>query len=243
MASKRRKNESADLESTRLTAFLLGLIVVLAGCFVALEYNGSRSDAHADDEDLLRELMAEGDAMPIMMHTETFVLPEQQAENNAAEHIKIVDEESYPNNEETADDDELAADTLLAAIDSMAFDSEAMAPPPPVDVADDDKPLDFRVVQDVPQFPGGHGEFVKWLTKNLRYPPTPERLKVQGKVAVTFIVERDGTISNIEVAQPLYSDLNDEALRVMRMMPPWLPGKYNGELCRTMVCVPIVFKL
>ncbi len=238
-----RKRRSADLEGKRLTAFLLGLILVLAAVFVALEYNHSPADPFDDDEELLREMMAEGDAMPVMIHQEMQVLPQQEQPMEGEERIRVVPDEEEPEEEMPQEEETAVTDSLIAGVDSMAVEGDDMAPPPPVDIAKDDNPLHFRVVEDMPQFPGGQAEYVKWLTKNLRYPSSAQRMRVQGKVAITFIVERDGKITDVKVAQSLYSACDNEALRVMRMMPDWKPGRHKGEPCRTMVCVPIVFKL
>jgi protein TonB len=104
-------------------------------------------------------------------------------------------------------------------------------------------PLNFRVVEELPEFPGGATELMKWLTKNLRYPVTAQQRKVQGKVVAQFIVNTDGSISNIELVTRVDPSLDREALRVLRMMPQWKAGKQNDKPCRTQVCIPIVFKL
>ena len=106
-----------------------------------------------------------------------------------------------------------------------------------------DEPIDFRVVEDLPQFPGGASEFMKWLTKNLRYPTSAQQRKVEGKVVAQFIVNTDGSISNLELVNSVDPSLDREALRVLRMMPNWKAGKQDGKTCRTQVCIPIVFKL
>ena len=105
------------------------------------------------------------------------------------------------------------------------------------------EPLDFRVVEDLPQFPGGAVEFMKWLTKNLKYPAVAQQRKVQGRVVAQFIVNQDGTVSDIQVVERLSNECDREALRVLRMMPKWQPGVMNAKPCRTKVCIPIVFKL
>ena len=106
-----------------------------------------------------------------------------------------------------------------------------------------DEPIDFRVVEDLPQFPGGASEFMKWLTKNLKYPASASNRKVKGKVVAQFIVNKDGTISNIELVKRVDPSLDNEALRVLRLMPRWKAGQQNEKPCRTQVCIPIVFKL
>ena len=96
----------------------------------------------------------------------------------------------------------------------------------------------------MPKFPGGAVELMKWLTKNLRYPYDAQKNKKEGKVVVQFIVNKDGTMSDLKVVKSAqYASLDREALRVIRMMPKWTPGVQNDKPCRTMVCIPVVFKL
>ena len=95
----------------------------------------------------------------------------------------------------------------------------------------------------MPEFPGGGSAFVQWLTSQLRYPPIAQSKKVQGKVVVSFIVNKDGSIADIKLEKSVDPYLDREALRVIRMMPNWTPGVQNNRPCRTMVAVPVVFKL
>jgi len=98
-------------------------------------------------------------------------------------------------------------------------------------------------VEQLPEFPGGASEFMKWLTKNLRYPPQAQQKNIQGKVVAQFIVNKDGSISHLEILKSVHPLLDREALRVLGMMPPWKAGLQNDKPCRTQVCIPIVFKL
>ena len=84
---------------------------------------------------------------------------------------------------------------------------------------------------------------MKWLTKNLHYPSSAQQRKVQGKVVAQFIVNTDGSISDIEIMKSVDASLDREAVRVLRLMPNWKPGQQDAKPCRTQVCIPIVFKL
>jgi protein TonB len=106
-----------------------------------------------------------------------------------------------------------------------------------------DAPVDLRVVEDLPQFPGGAVEFMKWLTKNLKYPPNAQNRKVQGRVMAQFVINKDGSISDLELVEKLDPWCDREALRVLRMMPKWEPGVMDAKPCRTLVAIPIYFKL
>ena len=108
---------------------------------------------------------------------------------------------------------------------------------------DDEKPVNFRIVEQLPEFPGGMVEFMKWLTKNLKYPILAQQQQIEGKVVVSFIVNKDGSIVNIKLEKSIHPLLDREALRVMRMMPKWKPGIENAKPCRTLFAIPVVFKL
>ena len=84
---------------------------------------------------------------------------------------------------------------------------------------------------------------MQYLSSNIRYPEDAKESGAQGRVIVSFIVEKDGSISNAKVAKPTYSSLDEEALRVVNAMPKWVPGKQNGEAVRVKYSIPVSFRL
>lgn len=105
------------------------------------------------------------------------------------------------------------------------------------------KPTPFRIVEQMPEFPGGATAFIQWLTHQLRYPPAAMSKKIEGTVVVSFIVNTNGSIVDLKLEKSVNSLLDQEAIRVIQMMPKWKPGLQNNKPCRTMVAVPIVFHL
>ena len=101
----------------------------------------------------------------------------------------------------------------------------------------------FDVVRNMPEFPGGMGACLKFLMANTEYPEKAKAQKVEGKVSVKFVVEKDGSISNPQIIKGGNPLLNDEALRVVNSMPKWKPGKQRGKVVRVGYTVPIIFKL
>ena len=101
----------------------------------------------------------------------------------------------------------------------------------------------FMVVEEMPEFPGGMGECMKWLGQNIKYPADAKEKGVQGRVIVQFVVEKDGTIVNAKVVRGVDPDLDAEALRVVNQSPKWKPGKQKGEAVRVKYTLPIMFKL
>ena len=226
------------MEQRRTTGFLLGLVFVLAVFYVALEWNSTIDETPIDPLDL-DELVHESELVP-MSNEETVAQLVEKQPVEKAEQLNIVDDEVEldQSNEELTGEDEGADDeTLLKELDEEQDKPlEAMG-------VDPNNPLNFHIVEDLPQFPGGAVEFMKWLTKHLRYPNAARVQKVQGKVVAVFYVEKDGRITGIKVTQSLSPECDREAMRVLRMMPSWEPGIQNDKPCRTKVCIPIVFKL
>ena len=101
----------------------------------------------------------------------------------------------------------------------------------------------FDVVEQQPSFPGGQGALLSWLSSNIHYPPVAEENGIQGKVVVSFVVEPDGSISNVAVVRGVDQSLDKEAVRVVKSMPKWNPGKQNGQAVRVKYNLPVTFKL
>lgn len=101
----------------------------------------------------------------------------------------------------------------------------------------------FDVVENMPQFPGGPSKLFEFLAQNVNYPTEAEKANIQGRVIATFVVEKDGSISNAKVVKSIDPSLDAEALRVINAMPNWLPGKQNGKEVRVKYTVPISFHL
>ena len=106
-----------------------------------------------------------------------------------------------------------------------------------------DNPFNFQIVEQLPEFPGGMVEFMKWITKSLKYPPQAKNSKIQGEVVVSFIVDKEGNVSSIKIAKSVNPLLDREVLRVMHAMPKWKPGLMHNKPCMTMMAIPIVFSL
>ena len=222
------------MEQRRATGFLLGLILVLAVFYVALEWNSVEATDDIDPIDLT-DLMHESELVP-MSNEDIITQLEEKQPSEQGEKINIVDDdvEVEVAEEETGDEDE----QLLKELEEEQ-DDKALAPL----TVDPNNPLNFHVVEDLPQYPGGAVEFLKWLTRNLRYPTLAKNNKTQGKVVAVFYVEKDGSITGIKITKSLSTECDREALRVLNMMPKWQPGVYHDQPCRTKVCIPIVFKL
>lgn len=101
----------------------------------------------------------------------------------------------------------------------------------------------YDVVEQMPQYPGGMGAFLEFLTENMKYPEDAQKQKVEGRVIATFVVETDGSISDVKVVKQVFPSLDAEAIRMLKSMPKWVPGKQNGKPVRVKYAVPVSFKM
>lgn len=235
-----KKSDKANLDNKRWRGFLLGLAIACSLFFVAMEYT-TRPDLPDDeadyDEDMIEDLRLKVNREREDMIAVPSPQPPSPAvtEKVAEAEVPSSDVEKIAPNHGKNDD---GGDGLLQ---SARTEKDAVASIP---MNKTDEVLSFRVVQQIPEFPGGMAAFVKWLTDNLQYPAQAQQKKTEGRVVVSFIVNTNGSVSDIKVDQSAGDwRLDNEALRVMRRMPAWKPGVENDKPCRTMMAVPIVFAL
>ena len=101
----------------------------------------------------------------------------------------------------------------------------------------------FDVVEQMPSFPGGMAALMAYLQKSIKYPPVAEENGIQGRVICTFVVERDGSVTDVRIAKSVDPSLDKEAQRVVSAMPKWIPGKQNGQSVRVKYTLPVTFRL
>ena len=128
-------------------------------------------------------------------------------------------------------------------VEAVRNDIAVAAPPPPPAPKPEVATKVFDVVEEMPSFPGGQGALMQYLASNIKYPVVAQENGVQGRVIVSFVVERDGSISDVKVARSVDPSLDREAQRVVKSMPRWSPGKQNGSTVRVKYTVPVVFRL
>ena len=107
----------------------------------------------------------------------------------------------------------------------------------------DQKEEPFDVVEDMPAFPGGMEAMIQFINNNIQYPADAQKQKVDGRVLVNFVVEKDGSITEVKVIKPTFPSLDAEAVRVVKAMPKWKPGYQKGQAVRVQFTMPINFSL
>ena len=234
-----KKTSKADLNEKRGTFFVLGIILALSLLFVSLEYTSKEFDSFLDDE-YLDDLAQDFELLPSMDEEEELETASPQERTTVlTENIKVTEE--VPSE---IDNTSITTPLIEQEVtEDMTNEKETDEQTPPNVAEQAEEPIQFRIVEQYPEFPGGMTEYMKWLTRNLRYPDIARSQKIQGKVVVQFIVNQDGTIADAKVVKSVNPHLDREAMRVIRMMPSWKPGIQDNKPCKTMVAVPIVFKL
>ena len=101
----------------------------------------------------------------------------------------------------------------------------------------------FEVVDEMPSFPGGQSALFDFMAKNIKYPEVAEDNGIQGRVLVTFIVKKDGSLSDVRVAKSVDPSLDKEAVRVVKSMPKWIPGIEKGQYVNVKFTLPVTFRL
>ena len=162
---------------------------------------------------------------------------QEQKEDNTARGIV---------NQQGSDDVDNAKEVkeqVTVAPPPPAPEVKAVAPPPEPEKPKPAEDKIFDAVEQPPMFPGGQEAMMKWLSNNIRYPEAAQQNNVSGRVIVSFVVEKDGSVSDVKLAKGIDRDLDNEALRVVKRMPKWQPGKNNGVAVRTKFTLPVTFKL
>ena len=158
------------------------------------------------------------------------------------------DDEVKPEDELKTQEELMSTKTAIGALDVKGNDDangevlklkEAVAQPEPKPEVE----KVFDVVEQMPSFPGGPSALMEWLSNNVKYPVVAQENGVQGRVVVSFVVERDGSITDVKVVRGVDPSLDKEASRVVRAMPRWIPGKQNGSAVRVKYNVPVSFRL
>lgn len=225
-----KKNENVDLEKRKGTFFQLGLVIVLSLCLIAFEWtSGEKGDNEFDmgGDEILEEEM-----IPI---TE---MEEQQQElppeiPKVHDIFEIVEDDVSIENEILFEDDDMNIDDEVQMYEFDIGEEE-----------EDEEEEIFVVVEDMPSFRGGDvNKFRDWVQKRVKYPQIAAENGIQGKVFIMFVVEPDGTVSNVSIMRGVDPALDNEAMRVVKASPKWVAGKQRGAPVRVRFSITVNFQL
>ena len=213
-----KKNPKVDLEKKRSLYLQIGFIIALLLVYAAFEYkNYDKSTYNLGDlnlDDLEEEII------PITKQEQKPPPPPPPP----PEIIEIVEDEVEIEEELEIEDTESDEDEIIE-----------------IEEEDDDE--FFMVVENMPEFPGGDLGLMKYIQKNVKYPPIAKEYNITGKVYVQFIVDKSGTVTNVKVVRGVDKNLDAEAVRVVKSLPKYKPGKQRGKPVRVMFTIPINFTL
>ena len=223
-----KKSPKADLEGKKGIFFEIGLTLALAILLFAFEWKSSTAEVNAFQT--VAEVEIEEEIIPItqqMMKPPpppppapklTDLIDIVEDDTNIDEELEIQDAEDDSENQEVPD-----------VTDFGDYEGE-----------DTGEAQIFQVVEDMPAFPGN---VTKWISKNVKYPVLAMENGIQGKVFVQFVIEKDGSITDVKVSRRVDASLDKEAVRVVKAMPKWKPGKQRGKPVRVSYTLPIFFQL
>ena len=222
-----KKSPKADLENKKLMFMQIGLIISLIVAWLAFEYKSY--DKREIDPSLLRQ---------------TEVVEEEMVEITKQEEVKPqpVEMPKQTTQLEIVDDDVEVEDI---EINVETDQNEVIEEYVPVEVEEEEvvEAEVFTIVEQMPSFPGGDAKMYEYLGKNIKYPQIARETGIQGRVFVNFVVEPDGSVSNVKVLRGIGGGCDEEAMRVVKGMPKWSPGKQRGKAVRVSYTLPVVFKL
>lgn len=224
-----KKNPKADLEKRRGLYLEIGLVVILVASLVAFEvksYDKEISEGfQREAEQIEEEIIIQTDIQE----------PPPPPPPEAPEVTTII--------EVVSDDKEIEKEvTFSAEVDENTKNIE-IAPVQIEEEEDETETQIFTVVENEPEFPGGMEALYKYLAQNIKYPQLARDNNITGKVYVTFVVERDGSIANPKVLRDIGGGCGAEAIRVVKAMPKWTPGKQRGKAVRVQFNLPVNFNL
>jgi protein TonB len=158
-----------------------------------------------------------------------------------------VKEEEPPPTEEELKEEKAISNVDAEGEKATNFDVDAAPapppPPPPEEKPEPEQALELFAVEQQPEFPDGTAALYKWLGQNIKYPAIARENGIEGQVVLSFVVEKDGSITDIKPLRELGGGCTDEAIRVVKMMPKWRPGKQNGRAVKVKYTLPVKFKL
>ena len=224
-----KKSLKGDLEKRRNTFLLIGFVATLAlvyACFELYAVSDSAKDVGIADEEAIFVMDED-----VIATDPTPPPPPPPVAQQQEVMLKLVEDNIKVNTDFDFSQDFNLDDVIEEYVPIDIVEEETEQAPP------------LRFVEEMPEPIGGFEAMYAFLQSNLRYPEVARNNNIQGQVFLEFVVERDGSISNVKVLVGVYPELDQEAVRVVRMLPKWKPGKQMGKTVRTFYQIPIRFTI
>lgn len=248
----RKETGKRNVKAMIIVFATIAAIIVAAWAKVAIENAMPKKVAIETDVELSK--LAQKKEAKVERKEPVKVEMEQKVVEKVKSSVKFTapeikkDEDVKPEDELKSQDDLAKTNTAIGSFDVKGNDEAEGEVLKAKEVIAEEKPKEeetkvFDVVEQMPQFPGGQQALFEYLSKNIKYPVIAEENGVQGRVIVTFVVERDGSITDVRVAKSVDPSLDKEAVRVTKSMPHWNPGMQNGGPVRVKFTLPVTFRL
>ena len=224
-----KKSPKADVENKKMMAVLIGLVMALGIMYIAFEW--SQGEPKVYDEALQGPVEIDEEMVEVTFRDETPPPPPPPQPETVLSDIIDIQE----NDAEVETTDFNSEDDADARV-------EIQAPIAPPEEEEEEQVIHIRV-EKMPEFPGGQEALNRYLVRNIKYPLLAQENGIQGRVVCQFVVNSDGSIVDISVVRGVEESLDKEAIRVIKSMPKWTPGRQGGKSVRVKYTLPIRFKL
>lgn len=222
-----KKSPKASLEDKKLFFLMIGFVMVLSLIYIGLEWTQSEVTVY---DTIDASLLAEEELDVIQTTQDVPPPPPPPPAPEVVEVLNVVENDQVTASIEIDTEDDKNKIVVVSA-------------PVSAPVIEEEDNVVFQVVETMPSFPGGDAELFKFLSNSVKYPVIAQENGIQGRVICQFVVNRDGSIVDIEVVRSVDPSLDKEAIRVIKSMPKWSPGKQRGKPVRVKYTLPVNFRL
>ena len=222
-----KKSPKANLENKKLMFTQIGMIIALLVTWLAFEHKSY--DKREIDPSLLRQPeVVEEEMVEITKQEEPKPQPVEVPKQTTQLEIvqDDVETEDININADVQQDEVIEDYVAPEVVDEEVVEQEI-----------------FQIVEEMPSYPGGERALLEYVAKNIKYPQIARETGIQGRVFVGFVVEPDGSVSNVKILRGIGGGCDEEAMRVIKSLPKWKPGKQRGKAVRVSYQIPVVFKL
>ena len=232
-----KKSKKADLEGQKSTSILIGYIFALGAIFAAFEWT-TREYKETEPVVYAAYAQMEEEVPPVTQPIFQMAPPPPQEVPHVPEILDIVDD-----NEEIEEEEVQSSEETNEAITGPSAPVTGAVMGPTIIQEESDEDEIFQVVEEMPEFPGGEEALLKYLAKNIHYPERAREQGIKGTCVISFVINKDGTVVEPKLDKSLEPSCDNEAMRVIRTMPKWKPGKQRGKPVRVKYTVPVRFVL
>ncbi|MBQ0153554.1 MAG: TonB family protein [Bacteroidales bacterium] len=220
-----KKNPNASLEDKKFMYVLIGFVFVLSVCYVALEWTEKEVTKYevADTEFAFEE------EIDIQQTSQETPPPPPPPAVQEVEVLNVVEDDVETEEIQINTEDDKTEVVIQAPVE--------------IEEEEEEENVVFVIVEKQPEFPGGTQAMMKYLSENIKYPMIAQENGIQGRVICQFVVNKDGSIVDIQVVRSVDPSLDKEAIRVIKSMPKWKPGMQRGKAVRVKFTLPVVFRL